>query len=583
MSAVQLSPAAREHAADTADSIRIVLDGRDLGPEWVGMLQEAQVRDNMRVPDMAVVRFLDPLGDKMMDSPLKLGRALEVWFGSATEKSPTKVFSGDIVALEPEWGNHGASITVRALDKGYKLNGSRTSQTYMQMTASDIVKRVAGRAGLPIGTVDATGVVHDHLQQSQETDWQLCWRLAQMNGYEFGVDDGKVLFRKHQLRPAATTLKWQENLLSFRARASVVGQVKDVTVNSHDPKAKAQTSGTASTPDARAKSAIWDQRAKAIAAVGAGTAVVADRVATTPGEATAMASAALRRNASTFVEADGLAFGNPKLTAGATVTLQGVADFSGDYVLSSTTHVFKGATGYTTKFEISGDRSRSFSDLVAGGASSGSATTGGDSAGSTWASGLVLAVVTNNNDPEGMGRVKVKFEALGDNMESEWARVTTLNAGGKRGMFMMPQPNDTVVVGFEHGDARRPFVLGSLFNGKDKLDDDLKDASGRLAKFGVKTNHQFLAHSEKELKLHSSEKMTVEVKGSPGTYELDADGTVKTKSSQGFEVEAGSTMKIKATGTVEIESSAQLKLKGSMISVEASGVLELKGSMIKLG
>jgi phage baseplate assembly protein gpV len=315
---------------------------------------------------------------------------------------------------------------------------------------------------------------------------------------------------------------------------------------------------------------------------------VADRIAVSSKEAGNMAQASLDRNASAFVEADGVAKGTPKLKAGATVHLLGVGVYEGDYVISSTTHIYRGGGAYTTKFEITGDRTHSFADLVGGGSSSGGS--GGDQKAS-WATQLVVAIVDNNNDPDKMGRVKVKFEGLGSNIVSEWARVATLNAGNERGVFMYPQPGDQVVVGFEHGDARRPFVLGSLYTGTDPLPADLTDGQDRKSKFGVKTDHEFLAHSKKELKLHSEEKMTIEIKGGPGDLKVDADGntehkagkTIKASAGQNIELSANSSVKIKGSGSVEIEAQGQLKVSGSTVSIQGSGMVEVKGGMIKLG
>jgi uncharacterized protein involved in type VI secretion and phage assembly len=165
-----------------------------------------------------------------------------------------------------------------------------------------------------------------------------------------------------------------------------------------------------------------------------------------------------------------------------------------------------------------------------------------------------------------------------------------MGAGNSRGVFMMPQADDTVVVGFEHGDPRRPFVLGTLYTGKEKLPAELK-ASNREPMFAVKTPHQIFAQSDKELKLTSNEKMTIEVKNNPGELAVTADGdikfdgkkNIKSTAAQNFEVTANSSVKIKGSGTVEIESSGQVKVKGSAVSIEGSGMVEVKGGMIKLG
>jgi phage protein D/phage baseplate assembly protein gpV len=586
-----LTPDARAHARETAESIRIQVAGRNLGEEWLGMLVEVVVRDNLLLPDMAVIRFSDPKGEKVDDSPLALGAELKIGFGAATDSSPSNLFAGEIVALEPEFREDGAILAARAFDKGHRLNRKKQSFTYIQKKAEDIVREVAGRNGLSVGDIDSTKVVHAHLQQSQETDWSLCSRLARMNGFEFGVWDDKLVFRKPTTGPPAVSLHWPSELFSFRPRASAVGQVDDVMVRSNDPKAKSQTTGQASAARPASTAPIWDQRAKAISALKGGSALVADRVATSAEEARSMAEASLRRNASTFLEAEGLALGSPLLAAGATVSISGVGAFSGDYVLGSTTHVFKGAQGYRTRFEITGDRPRAFADLVGGGQP---AATGGGSSGSAsaWSQSLVIATVTNNNDPEKMGRVKVKYPALGTNIESDWARVATPHAGAGRGLMFLPQPGDEVVVGFEHGDARRPFVLGSLFAGQKVLDDEeLVDKASRDAMFAVKTPHQIAAHAAKEVKLTSDEKMTIVITGNPGDHTLTADGNVttdakksiKAKASQSIELEASSSVKIKGSGTVEIESSGQLKVKGSAVSIEGSGMVEVKGGMIKLG
>jgi len=86
--------------------------------------------------------------------------------------------------------------------------------------------------------------------------------------------------------------------------------------------------------------------------------------------------------------------------------------------------------------------------------------------------GVVVGLVTNANDPEGLGRVKVKFpwladEEVGDLHETDWVRIAAGMAGNNRGMFFMPEVNDEVLVAFEHGDTRFPFVIGFLWNGQD--------------------------------------------------------------------------------------------------------------------
>ena len=77
------------------------------------------------------------------------------------------------------------------------------------------------------------------------------------------------------------------------------------------------------------------------------------------------------------------------------------------------------------------------------------------------------AVVSSNADPEGLGRVKVNFH-WNSQLESPWLRVVSPHGGGEKGFYFVPEVGEEVQVGFEQGNAERPFVMGSLYHGKAK-------------------------------------------------------------------------------------------------------------------
>jgi uncharacterized protein involved in type VI secretion and phage assembly len=81
--------------------------------------------------------------------------------------------------------------------------------------------------------------------------------------------------------------------------------------------------------------------------------------------------------------------------------------------------------------------------------------------------GVVPGLVTNVDDPLHQGRIKVTFPWLDAGHETDWVRVATLMAGNQRGSFFMPEPQDEVLVAFEHGNPRVPYVIGFLWNGHD--------------------------------------------------------------------------------------------------------------------
>jgi hypothetical protein len=87
----------------------------------------------------------------------------------------------------------------------------------------------------------------------------------------------------------------------------------------------------------------------------------------------------------------------------------------------------------------------------------------------TFLDGVHIGLVTNNKDPDKLGRVKVRFPWLDDMVESHWCRLATRYAGKDRGMYFVPEVGDEVLVVFELGDMNQPFIVGSLWNGKDDL------------------------------------------------------------------------------------------------------------------
>lgn len=549
----------------------VSVNGSLLDPTWRNATTEVKVVDSLTLPDMAVVKLTDPLGESIDDHPLQIGATLEVKTSSMSDRRTVAIFKGQIAAVEPEFTANGCVIVARAYDKAHKLNRERRTRTFQQMSASDMIRKIAGEAGLT-AQVSSTSVVHEFFQQSNETDWDFAWRLALMHDYEVVVDDAKLCFREANKGDGApVSLKWQDNMVSFRPRMSGVQQPTSVTVRSWDIKGKQNVSGTASGATTTSKAGV--DRAKVANDLGGGSTTVADRVATTSAEADELAKSTLNRLADAFYEADGVAFGNPSVKAGAKVKVEGVGKtFSGTFTVSSATHVFRGGSGYQTSFQISGRSSRTLLELMR------------PPKERDWASSLVVGVVTNNNDPDQMGRVRIKYPSLSDSEEGAWARVATPSAGNARGLLMLPQVNEEVIVGFEHGDTRRPIVVGSVFNGRDKPGADLmqnKDGS-----FAVLSDEKIHQHSKKDFEIKSDQNMTVEVKQDKtetisGNYKNEATGNGNLKAQQ-YVIEAGSSLSVKGV-SVTVEASASLTLKGATVDIQGSGPVNIKGAIINLG
>jgi phage protein D len=558
---------AEKHVA----GVDVLVDGAKLDPTWRDLTLEVKIVDSLTLPDMALVRLSDPKGDQVDNHPLQLGKDLEIKASAIGERATTSIFKGQIAAVEPDFTAKGCVISIRAYDKAHKLNRQRKTRTFQQMSASDMIRKIAGDSGLT-PKVDSTSVVHEFFQQSNETDWDFAWRLALMHDYEVVVTDSTLNFRRANKGELGTVeLTWQDNLISFRPRMSGVQQPRTVNIRAWDPKTKSAVTGTAAS--GTTSSAAGVARSQVSSDLGGGTTAIADRIAANTGEANALAQATLDRMSDAFFEADGVAFGNPDLKAGCKVNVKGVGQkFSGTYTITSTTHTYRGATGYQTAFQISGRSSRTLLELMR------------QPKERDWSASLVVGVVTNNNDPDQLGRVRVKYPSLSDSEESAWARIATPSAGNARGLLMLPQVNEEVIVGFEHNDARRPIVIGSLFNGRDKPGPDL--LQNRDGSFALLSNEKIHAHAKKDIEISSDQNMVVEIKQDEkhtvkGNYTHETTGTGKLKAQQ-YTVEAGSSMTVKGV-SVTVEASAALTLKGATVDIQGSGPVNIKGAIINIG
>ncbi len=559
---------ASQHVA----SASIKVDGQRLAPEHMDHVEKVEVRNFVGLPDMATIRMADPEGRHIASPPFFIGNQIEIRLGDLRASSPNPVFVGEIVTFEPEFTSAAATICVRAYDKSHRMHRNRRSATFQDMTLADVVQKVAGENGLQVGTVDSTPTVHPFLQQSMESDLDFLNRLAARENCEFGVSEGRVfLHRQSNGGGAVPTLSWRENLKSFKPRMSAAQQHDKVKVSSYDPVSRTAVVGEATQPGALPRAA-QEARDKA-SAFGASELLVADRIANSAEEARTIAQSTLDKLASGSFEAEGVMEGNPAVKAGGKLKLEGFGPrFDGEHQLTSVTHVY-GQGDFRTRFSISGRNPRTLTDVMR------------PKAEREWNAGLVVGLVTNINDPESLGRVRVAFPTLGDDIEGSWARIALTGAGPDAGMSFLPQIDDEVIVGFEHGDTRRPVVLGALHNGVDKPHEKMRgaDDGGSLVVYGRKDAEINL---QKQLVITAKEHMVVTVESGqdgPGDYKLETTDKI--------EVKAGSTIKIEGTGEVTIKSSAgisveatgPLKLKGATVDIEASATVNVKGSLINIG
>ncbi len=217
--------------------------------------------------------------------------------------------------------------------------------------------------------------------------------------------------------------------------------------------------------------------------------------------------------------------------------------------------------------------------------------------------GVTVGLVTNNKDPEGLGRVKVKFPWLSEKEESYWARVLTLMAGNDRGMYFLPEVDDEVLVAFEQGDMSFPYILGALWNGKDQPPGKNDDGKNNQRIIKSRSGHQIvLDDTEGEEKIIIQDKtgknqIVINSKDNNMNIKVEKDLTIETKgkiilkssnddisiecknlsikTQQNYQLEAGSNCTIKAKAKYELEAQSGLAIKCSAGVKVNDGSLEV--------
>jgi uncharacterized protein involved in type VI secretion and phage assembly len=199
--------------------------------------------------------------------------------------------------------------------------------------------------------------------------------------------------------------------------------------------------------------------------------------------------------------------------------------------------------------------------------------------------GLVHAIVVDNHDPEGLGRIKIKFPSLANDAESDWAHVVSFMAGKDRGAVFLPEVDDAVLVGFVEGDLDHPCVLGALWNSQDTSPEPNQDGKNNIRKIKSRSGHELIfgddAESGKEkVELHTKAGHTILLDDSTGAEKIEirdktGSNVVTIDSVNGaMSLESQMTLTIKSP-QIEIKAETSLKLS-------AGAVVEIKGGLVKI-
>lgn len=469
------------------------------GPQAAPLASDLGVRvmrvvvdSNLHLPDMFEITFDDWDGGVLTEAKIAVGTQITIAAGTPGSAATSPLITGEVTAIEGAFDYLVRRTTVRGYDPSHRLQRVRRTRTFVNARDSEIASQIASDAGLTVGVIQRTSVVHDHVGQVNQTDWEFLRMRCREIGYEFGVSDGKFYFRPassaQQRLGAPVPLTMMQQLLRFSPRVTAANLASTAEVRVWDPTTRKVVTKTA--PIRTAAATVASHTPGQLAAhfkskntqpsppnpgpsqVGdLGPApndnafVVNERPLATGAAISAALEGAARslsdHLAGTFADAEGEAVGDPRLLAGSLVKVINVpAPFDQTtWLVSNATHTFDSSEdGYRVRFFVDGRQDRSLLGL----------TSGGDKSRDVHPElpGVYCGVVTNVGDATKKGNVKVALPWLSPSYETDWAPVMQVGAGPRSGMMFLPEVGDQVLVGFEFGDSRRPYVIGGLITDK---------------------------------------------------------------------------------------------------------------------
>jgi len=522
-----------------------------------------------------------PLSDGDQFTP---GAEIEITAGDVENQE--MIFTGIVVKQSLSIrSNRAAQLIIECKHKAVKATITRRSNCWHDMTDDAIIQEALQASGLASGDLDieAADVSHPEMVQYNCTDWDFAISRAEVAGKIVLTNEEKIVIKAPDLSATASlSLLFGATIIELDAEMNSRIQYKAVKSKTWDMAEQAITEQDASEPSAADFGNIdgptlSDANGQEEFILQHGGALASDEIKM-------WADAQLLRSRMAKIRGRVKFDGIATINAGDTLELNGLGDrFNGTAFVSGVRHDYNATEGWKTQaqFGHSVDWFINEPQVVAPKA-------GGLLPGTI---GLHTGVVTDNEDPEGEFRVKVKIPFISPDDDGIWARIAQADAGKERGLFFRPEINDEVLVGFLYDDPRQPVVLGML--NSSALAAPLTPSNDNHKK-GYTSREKMLMIFDDEKKeiifetpggnsiTISDDKKGIVLKDMNDNKIEMNDSGIKITSQSAIEIKAATDFKIGAL-SVKAEADTTAEIKGNAgTKIESSAILELKGAMVKL-
>jgi phage protein D/phage baseplate assembly protein gpV len=416
-----------------ADRVEIESEGRILQREYLDALTEVRVHSESCLPTQCELSFVDS-SPSPLEQGFRLGSSIKIRVGGAGPD----LFAGRVTAVEHVFGPSGIRrLRIRAYDLLQTLQRRRPIRGHVRTTLGRLAGELVADLGVQVQATEP-GPLWERVIQYNQSDFDLLASLADRCGLQFALRDSTLHLFSGRGTGETVPLTLGDTL--FEANVELNGAMtwNDVMASGWDPWHGDSTRVAVDKPR-RGYDIAGGLDLGLLPAQGGN--VVGGFTSQVEAQTETFAQAQLDRMAATEVTFWGAARGNAQLCPGISVAPEGLSTpMDGTYVLTHVTHTIDGQRGFVSEMSSRPCRRPAVPQ--------GLFTT--------------LGVVTNAQDPESLGRVQASLPALND-VETDWLQVVMAGAGAKKGLTMVPDTGDRVLVLCAQSDPAQGVILGGLY------------------------------------------------------------------------------------------------------------------------
>jgi phage baseplate assembly protein V len=412
---------------------RIRIDGREYAQTNLAAIPAIRVHQRLSMPAQCELVFVYSEGERTSSQDVALGSELTIDF----RNDGRPLFKGDVTAVEYDYGER-CEFRIRAYDRLHVLRKTQRVETHVNVTCISLAAELTKKLGIKVAN-RTTVPNRKWVLQHRQTDLDFLVEFALDYGLYLRLDDDTLNFVRLEGTGDPVVLRLAENLLQARIEMNSDSATNVVNARGWNITARtgAEVKSSAVSRDA------WQRT----------TSNGGPRKFNLPDDhylldelnddLNFLAQSELDRRMARERTIVGVATGDPALRPGTRIDVQNVKNsLEGVYVLTDVVHNIDMQNGYTTQFSTKPPPAPKKSRGTI----------------------ITLGIVTYVHRET--AKIKAILPGYGDRIETDWMDIVVVGAGNGKGLVVMPQPDDRVLVLLPHEDPSKGIVLGGLYSQK---------------------------------------------------------------------------------------------------------------------